>query len=160
MHVPLFSVSPPISQTLNHSNYHWSIMVKYITGDVRFPAAGINIQSFHDLPQELAAIIKSDQIPLKHYLVIDVRDDDYAGGNILKVQNWPSRRFERKVHELVENTKDINTVIFHCSFSQERLVESPFNPCWITGDISMARGPKAARVSICQHHDDLLSASL
>jgi Cdc25 family phosphatase len=84
-------------------------MVKYITG------------------HELAAIIKSDKVPLKDYLVIDVRDDDYAGGNIPKGQNWPSRNFMWKADELVEKTKDVQMVVFHCTFSQER-------------------GPKAARI--------------
>jgi Cdc25 family phosphatase len=84
-------------------------MVKYITG------------------QELAAIIKSDKIPLKDYLVVDVRDDDYKGGNIPKGQNWPSYNFMWAVDELVEKTKDVKMMVFHCTFSQER-------------------GPKAARI--------------
>jgi len=84
-------------------------MVKYITGD------------------ELAAIIKSDKVPLKDYIVVDVRDDDYGGGNILKGQNWPSHNFSWKVDQLVEKTKDVKTVVFHCALSQ-------------------IRGPKAARI--------------
>ncbi|KIM89507.1 hypothetical protein PILCRDRAFT_813443 [Piloderma croceum F 1598] len=84
-------------------------MVKYITGD------------------ELAALIKSDKVPSKDYLVVDVRDDDYAGGNILNGQNWPSQDFGQKVGELVEKTKDAKTVVFHCALSQ-------------------VRGPKAARI--------------
>jgi len=83
--------------------------VKYITSD------------------ELAAIIKSDKIPLKDYLVVDVRDDDYAGGNILMGQHWPSHNFSWKVNELVENTKSVKTIVFHCALSQ-------------------IRGPKAARI--------------
>lgn len=83
------------------------------------------------IPQELAAIIKSDKVPLKDYLVIDVRDDDYAGGNIPKGQNWPSRNFMWKADELVEKTKDVQMVVFHCTFSQERWV-SQFWKCNIT----------------------------
>jgi len=82
------------------------VMVKEITGD------------------ELAAIIKSDK---KDYLVVDVRDDDYAGGNIIRGQNWPSREFSWKVNELVKQTKDVKTVVFHCAVSQ-------------------IRGPKAAQI--------------
>jgi len=89
--------------------FHKPAMVKYITG------------------HELAAIIKSDQVPLKDYLVVDVRDDDYLGGHIVKGQNWPSHNFMWKVDELVEKTKNVKVVIFHCAFSQER-------------------GPKAARI--------------
>lgn len=70
--------------------------------------------------QELAAIIKSDKAPEKDYLVVDVRDDDYVGGNILKAQNWPSQTFMWKVNDLIENTKDINIIVFHCALSQER----------------------------------------
>jgi len=84
-------------------------MIKYITGD------------------ELAAIIKSDQVPLKDYIVVDVRDDDYAGGNIVMGQNWPSQNFNLRVHELVEKTKGVKTVVFHCALSQ-------------------IRGPQAARI--------------
>ncbi|KZP18869.1 Rhodanese-like protein [Athelia psychrophila] len=84
-------------------------MAQYITGD------------------ELAAIIKSDQVPGKDYLVVDVRDDDYAGGNIVKGQNWPSQDFYGKVGRLVGETKDVKTVVFHCALSQ-------------------VRGPKMARI--------------
>jgi len=84
-------------------------MIKYLTSD------------------ELAAIIKSDKVPLKDYIVVDVRDDDYAGGNILKGQNWPSQSFSWRVHELIEKTKVVNAVVFHCAMSQ-------------------IRGPKAARI--------------
>lgn len=101
---------------------HKSAMVKYITGDVRshISTNTIWIQIVEKPNQELAAIIKSDKVPLKDYLVVDVRDDDYAGGNILKGQNWPSHNFMWKVDELVEKTKDVKTVVFHCALSQIR----------------------------------------
>ncbi|KAK7028105.1 Cdc25 phosphatase Ibp1 [Paramarasmius palmivorus] len=84
-------------------------MIKYITGD------------------ELANIIKSDKVAKKDYLVVDVRDDDFEGGNIKGALNKPSRDFLMHVDELVKDTKDVPLVVFHCTLSQ-------------------VRGPKAARV--------------
>ncbi|KAJ3922387.1 Rhodanese-like domain-containing protein [Lentinula edodes] len=84
-------------------------MTSYITGD------------------ELAEIIRSGKIPKKDYLVVDVRDDDYAGGNIVGGLNVPSNEFLNNVDKLVKETKDVPLVIFHCALSQ-------------------VRGPKAARI--------------
>ncbi|KAH9851699.1 Rhodanese-like protein [Lenzites betulinus] len=78
-------------------------------------------------PDELAAIIKSDKVSGKDYCVIDVRDDDWAGGNIKGAQNTPSSQFYVQVHDLVQKTKSVPTVVFHCALSQ-------------------VRGPKAARI--------------
>jgi len=75
----------------------------------------------------LAAIIKSDKVPCKDYIVVDVRDDDWVGGNIKNSHNIPSNEFLRSVDDLVKNTQDVPTVIFHCALSQ-------------------VRGPKAARI--------------
>ncbi|KAJ7797680.1 Rhodanese-like domain-containing protein [Mycena olivaceomarginata] len=68
---------------------------------------------------ELANIIRSDKVPNRDYLVVDVRDDDYAGGNIKNAVNMPSREFLTGVDNLV--------MVFHCALSQ-------------------MRGPKAARI--------------
>ncbi|KAI0789602.1 Rhodanese-like domain-containing protein [Abortiporus biennis] len=78
-------------------------------------------------PDELAAIMKSDKVPKKDYFIIDVRDDDYVGGNIKGSHNSPSYRFLSKVDELVEQTKNVPVIVFHCALSQ-------------------VRGPKAARI--------------
>ncbi|KAI0049468.1 Rhodanese-like protein [Auriscalpium vulgare] len=78
-------------------------------------------------PDELEALIKSDKQPRKDYLVIDVRDDDHAGGHILHSHHSPSRTFHDNVDKLAHSTKDVHTVVFHCALSQ-------------------ARGPKAARM--------------
>ncbi|OBZ68687.1 Arsenate reductase 2.2 [Grifola frondosa] len=86
-----------------------STMLKYISAD------------------ELAAIIKSDKVPMKDYCVVDVRDDDWEGGNIKGAHNSPSGEFMLRVHELVDKTKRVPTVVFHCALSQ-------------------VRGPKAARI--------------
>jgi len=61
------------------------------------------------------------------YIIVDVRDDDFIGGNIVGCLRSPSNVFLTDVNGLVEKTKDIPQVVFHCMLSQ-------------------ARGPKAARV--------------
>jgi len=76
---------------------------------------------------ELAKLIKSGKTPKKDFLVVDVRDDDYAGGNIKGCLNVPSRGFLMNVDGLVKQTKEVPLVIFHCALSQ-------------------VRGPKAARI--------------
>ncbi|KAI0251970.1 Rhodanese-like domain-containing protein [Lactifluus subvellereus] len=83
--------------------------VKYISGD------------------DLSAIIKSDKRPRKDYLIVDVRDDDYIGGNITNCHNVPSVTFLDNLDDLVRDAKEIPQVIFHCALSQ-------------------SRGPKAARI--------------
>lgn len=69
---------------------------------------------------ELAEIIKSDKKPMKDYLVVDVRDDDYRGGNVKGCLNVPSEKFSQKLDDLLEQTKDIPIIIFHCALSQQR----------------------------------------
>lgn len=78
-------------------------------------------------PDELAAIMKSGKVPMKDYCVVDVRDDDWHGGNIKGAHNSPSHGFLAKLDNLVAETKHIPIVIFHCALSQ-------------------VRGPKAARI--------------
>jgi rhodanese-related sulfurtransferase len=60
--------------------------------------------------------------PRRDFVVIDVRDDDYAGGNIKGSINYPSREFLMNVDGLVRQTKEVPLVIFHCSLSQVRYV--------------------------------------
>ncbi|KIY64479.1 Rhodanese-like protein [Cylindrobasidium torrendii FP15055 ss-10] len=76
---------------------------------------------------DLAAYMKSDKVAGKDYLVVDVRDDDFAGGNIKGAKNVPSSTNYDAVESLVRDTKDIKRVVFHCALSQ-------------------VRGPKAARI--------------
>ena len=74
----------------------------------------------HALKQELAELIKSDKVHGKDYLVVDVRDDDYEGGNIKNSLHQGSADFLMNVDRLVTQTKDVPRVIFHCSLSQIR----------------------------------------
>ncbi|KAI0304459.1 Rhodanese-like protein [Multifurca ochricompacta] len=76
---------------------------------------------------DLSAIIKSEKRPGKDYLIVDVRDDDYIGGNIINCHNYPSVTLLDKLDDLVKDTRDVPQVIFHCALSQ-------------------LRGPKAARL--------------
>ncbi|SNX88061.1 related to YCH1 - phosphatase [Melanopsichium pennsylvanicum] len=53
--------------------------------------------------------------------IIDVRDDDFEGGNIVAAQNHPSSKFADEVQDLVYGPlKDYKQVIFHCHLSQQR----------------------------------------
>ncbi|KAJ3575877.1 hypothetical protein NP233_g819 [Leucocoprinus birnbaumii] len=77
---------------------------------------------------ELAEMIKDPKkTPGKDFIVVDVRDEDRAGGHIIGSVNRPSLEFLTSVDELVKDTKDVPLVIFHCALSQ-------------------MRGPKAARI--------------
>jgi len=76
-----------------------------------------------DTKQELADLMKGDKVTTKDYLVVDVRNDDYAGGNIRNSLNQPSGEFfTSNINALVERTKDVPLVIFHCALSQQRYV--------------------------------------
>lgn len=72
--------------------------------------------------QELSKIIKSNKVPRKDYLVVDVRDSDFIGGHIVNCHNSPSTTFPDKLDDLVKDTNDVPQVIFHCALSQQRWV--------------------------------------
>ncbi|KAJ1022231.1 hypothetical protein NDA13_005145 [Ustilago tritici] len=62
----------------------------------------------------------------KEVAIVDVRDDDFVGGNIVTAKNHPSSRIDDEIEDLVYGPlKDYKQIIFHCHLSQ-------------------ARGPKAA----------------
>ncbi|WWC89816.1 uncharacterized protein L201_004742 [Kwoniella dendrophila CBS 6074] len=78
--------------------------------------------------EQLAEIIKSKPTSsLKDFAVVDVRDSDFVGGNIVSAINYPSDTFHATVDELAKKLENVPQVIFHCALSQ-------------------ARGPKAARI--------------
>lgn len=86
---------------------------------------------------ELAQIIKeapssTSTSETKPIQVVDVRDDDFRGGNIVGARNVPSESFahdenREALRSLAEELKDVPKVVFHCALSQ-------------------VRGPKAARM--------------
>ena len=65
---------------------------------------------------------KENKIAHRDYVVIDVRDDDFRGGNIKGCIHIPSESFELEVDGLVERIKAASVVIFHCALSQLRCV--------------------------------------
>jgi len=73
--------------------------------------------------------MKSGKEPKKDFLVVDVRDDDFVGGNIKGAVNLPSREFLMNVDGLVKDAKQVPLIIFHCSLSQVRYV-IPFLSLW------------------------------
>ncbi|KAG6916311.1 hypothetical protein DXG01_007360 [Tephrocybe rancida] len=62
--------------------------------------------------------MKSGSVAKTDYVVVDVRDDDFAGGNIKGAINKPSYTFLTSVDDLVKDTKDVPLIIFHCALSQ------------------------------------------
>ena len=52
--------------------------------------------------------------------IIDVRDGDHAGGHIKSSQHVPSSMLDYRIPELVRTLKGKDTVVFHCSLSQQR----------------------------------------
>ncbi|KAF8516838.1 hypothetical protein BU17DRAFT_67284 [Hysterangium stoloniferum] len=84
-------------------------------------------------PKDLHSLIKSTT-PGKDYLVVDVRDEDFIGGNVKGCLHAPFQRYESELPGFIIKVKDIPTVIFHC-------------PIKITiAHIRHARGPKSARL--------------
>ena len=52
--------------------------------------------------------------------IIDVRDDDHIGGNIVGSQWIPSDKLDVRMPELIRTLKDKESVVFHCMLSQQR----------------------------------------
>ncbi|KNE55504.1 hypothetical protein AMAG_01392 [Allomyces macrogynus ATCC 38327] len=76
-------------------------------------------------PAELAAMLRSPAlVPGKDYLVVDVRDDDFEGGNIPGALHLPSHQlsspytFDARPH--LDQFMTIPKLIFHCAMSQQR----------------------------------------
>ncbi|CAO1639170.1 unnamed protein product [Sympodiomycopsis kandeliae] len=87
----------------------------------------------------LAELLKQSSAR-KNIAVIDVRDDDFSGGNIVGCKNIPSTIFESKLDSLVKEMQNVPTIVFHCSLSQQR-------------------GPKSARM-YSEHRSDFLHRGL
>jgi Cdc25 family phosphatase len=57
----------------------------------------------------------------KKLMIIDVRDEDFAGGNITGAVNIPSHTFQSQVSDLIAKTCDgKHELVFHCMMSQVR----------------------------------------
>ncbi|KJE89198.1 hypothetical protein CAOG_00718 [Capsaspora owczarzaki ATCC 30864] len=72
---------------------------------------------------ELAALLRAPKLagePTPKFVVIDVRDHDFQGGNIAGCVNVPSATISKAIDELVEQYGQHDMVIFHCMYSQQR----------------------------------------
>lgn len=56
----------------------------------------------------------------KRVAVVDVRDDDFAGGHIKGCLHYPSSSLPEKLPELLPKLADYDEVVFHCALSQVR----------------------------------------
>ncbi|KAI4288600.1 MAG: hypothetical protein L6R35_002139 [Caloplaca aegaea] len=54
------------------------------------------------------------------FAIIDVRDDDHAGGHIRSSIHVPSSTLDHRLPELVRTLKGKEKVVFHCALSQQR----------------------------------------
>ncbi|KAF0382310.1 Rhodanese-like protein [Gigaspora margarita] len=71
--------------------------------------------------EELREIIKNKtKVPGKDYLVVDVRDEDYQGGNIPNVINKPSDNFTDSLDGLISEYSQVPKIIFTCRQSRVR----------------------------------------
>ena len=52
--------------------------------------------------------------------IIDVRDDDFVGGHIRDCIHVPTPALDHKIPELIRTLGHKETVVFHCSLSQQR----------------------------------------
>ncbi|KJX93548.1 CDC25-like phosphatase YCH1 like protein [Zymoseptoria brevis] len=67
--------------------------------------------------EELATLLKSKTPNLT---IVDVRDNDYIGGHILGCKHVPVNEHDYRMPELIRTLKDEETVVFHCTLSQQR----------------------------------------
>ncbi|KAG0175480.1 hypothetical protein DFQ28_000099 [Apophysomyces sp. BC1034] len=78
--------------------------------------------------EELVALIRDKTKTFgKDYVVIDVRDNDFEGGNIPGAVNVPAGTLVDNVDGLIAKYGKVPVVYFHCALSQ-------------------VRGPKSARI--------------
>lgn len=78
--------------------------------------------SYHVLSDRALSILRSS-CPLTlstGITVIDVRDSDYVGGHIVGCLHVPTQTLDYRMPELVRTLRDQDTVVFHCSLSQQR----------------------------------------
>lgn len=72
-------------------------------------------------PAELAEALRAPSGTARP-LVIDVRDEDFAGGHIRSAVNLPEENFveDDDVDAIVRRHQDEELIVFHCMFSQVR----------------------------------------
>eukprot|EP01027_Heterolobosea_sp_BB2_P014426 GEZU01020716.1.p1 GENE.GEZU01020716.1~~GEZU01020716.1.p1 ORF type:complete len:190 (-),score=10.89 GEZU01020716.1:149-718(-) len=73
--------------------------------------------------EELERHINPDgSVTTTKFLVVDVRDDDFRGGNIKNALHMPSEGFLDSMHKLADRVQQekIEKIIFHCMYSSQR----------------------------------------
>ncbi|KAI9481033.1 MAG: Rhodanese-like domain-containing protein [Benjaminiella poitrasii] len=79
-------------------------------------------------PEEVVQLIRdASKQPGKDYVIIDVRGDDYRGGNIPGAINVPASDMYDQANDLITKYSKVPNIYFHCALSQ-------------------VRGPKSARI--------------
>jgi Cdc25 family phosphatase len=84
-------------------------------------------------PQELKDLVTTSK-PMLDYVIIDVRDDDFATGNIPGCVNIPSTLFMQQYRNYTDLYKHIPLVIFHCALSQRN-----------TNSLTLSKRPKVCK---------------
>ncbi|CAI2183704.1 15968_t:CDS:2 [Funneliformis geosporum] len=69
--------------------------------------------------EQLREIIQTKEVG-KDYLIIDVRDDDYVGGNIPNCINKPSATIKDSLDSLISDYSHVPQIIFTCGLSRGR----------------------------------------
>ncbi|KAJ3154825.1 hypothetical protein HDU86_004525 [Geranomyces michiganensis] len=73
-------------------------------------------------PADLVALLSDPaQKPGSSYLIVDVRDDDFAHGNIKGACNIPAHELcQESDAALLERFRGVKKLVFHCALSQVR----------------------------------------
>ncbi|ORZ19401.1 Rhodanese-like domain-containing protein [Absidia repens] len=82
---------------------------------------------FVDSDEVVRLIRDPTKVVGKDYIIVDVRDDDFIGGNIPGALNVPASKILDSASELAQKYSTVPKVYFHCALSQ-------------------VRGPKSARI--------------
>ncbi|KAJ5907469.1 hypothetical protein N7495_000151 [Penicillium taxi] len=82
--------------------------------------SSITVASIPRITREALAEKLNSGTPSQELAIVDVRDSDHIGGNIVTSIWAPSEQLDARVPELVLNLKDRKTVVFHCMLSQQR----------------------------------------
>lgn len=84
--------------------------------------SSITIASIPRISREALSAMVLDQAASQppNYAIVDVRDSDHVGGHIRGSMHVPSTTLDYRIPELVRQLKDKDSVIFHCSLSQQR----------------------------------------
>ena len=84
--------------------------------------SSITIASIPRITREAlsATLLDHEASQPQNYAIVDVRDSDHIGGHIRGSMHVPSTTLDYRIPELVRQLKDMDSIIFHCSLSQQR----------------------------------------